>query len=122
MVLPVALRSSRLRPAVVDADAVARADPLHHAVEHRLSVFGLVETKVTKIVEKTAGLRAALGVDSCDISCKRIGISRAVFRFITKPGIPIANGGEADAVHRWVFCRVTEFINIVGNKLRPAGE
>ena len=57
MVLAVAFGASRLRPAVVHADAIARGDPLHHAVEHRLSVFGLIKTEITEVVQEAPRLR-----------------------------------------------------------------
>jgi len=55
MILPVALGSSRLRPAVIYADAVAGSDPLHHAVEDLFSILTLIEAQITEVIQEAAG-------------------------------------------------------------------
>ena len=122
MVLAVAFGASRLRPAVVHADAIARGDPLHHAVEHRLSVFGLIKTEITEVVQETPRLRGDFGIDPGDVACKRIRRAGIVLRFVTQPRVPIANRGKANTVHRRILRRVTEFIDVVRHKLRAGGQ
>ena len=85
MILPVALGSSRLRPAVIHADAVAGCDPLHHAVEYLFPVFRLIEAQITEVIQEAARLRGDLGVNAGDIARERVSGAGVVLRLVSKP-------------------------------------
>ena len=73
VILPIALGASRLRPTVIQIDAVGGGDPLHHAVEDLLAILRLIETQIAEVVQEAAGLRNHLGIDPGDVARKRIG-------------------------------------------------
>ena len=57
MVLAVALGAAGLREPVIHADAAARGDPLHMAVEHFSAALVFIEAEVTEVVQQPSGLR-----------------------------------------------------------------
>src|SRR5882672_10137135 len=96
MILPVALGSSRLRPAVIHADAVAGRDPLHHAVEYLFPVFRLIKAQIAEVIQEAARLRGDLGVNAGDIARERVSGAGVVLRLVAKPCVPIANCRKAE--------------------------
>ena len=118
VILPVALGSSRLRPAVIYADAVAGSDPLHHAVEDLFSILTLIEAQITEVVQEAAGLGGDFRVNPGDIARERIGGGEVVLGFVAEPCVPVANRSKTDTVDRGIFRRVTKFINIICHERR----
>ena len=121
VILAVAFGAARLREAVVHVDAVARGDPLHHAVEHDLAVLGLVEAEVAEVVQHAAGLRRDFGVDARDVAGQRVRRAGVVLRLVAKERVPVADRGEADAVDRRILRGVREFVDVVRRRSRAGG-
>src|SRR5258708_38833964 len=61
VVLSVALGATRLREAIIHAQAVAGANPLEHSVENDPAIFSLVEGEMREVIERASGLRNDLG-------------------------------------------------------------
>src|SRR6266702_8530450 len=98
MILPVALGSSRLRPAVIHTDAVAGRDPLHHPVKDLLPILSLIKAQIAEVVQEAAGLRRDLGIDSGDVAGERIRSAGIVLGLVAQPRIPVANCRKSDPV------------------------
>src|SRR5262249_44447951 len=122
VVLAVTLGAAGLREPVVHADAAARADPLHVAVEHFSADFAaivFVEAELSEVVEHTSRLRGYFGIYSGDVVGQRVGRPVVIVRLVTQPGNPVANGRKAKAGDGRILGRVCELIDVVGDK--PSG-
>src|SRR5258708_35109420 len=94
MVLSVALGPTRLREAIIHAQAVAGANPLEHSVENDPAIFRLVEPEMGEVIEGTSGLRNDLGVNPPHIAGERIGRAVIIPTLVAKPGVEIADCSE----------------------------
>ena len=57
MILAITLGAARLGETIVHADAAARGDPLHVAVEHFSAALILVEAEMAEVVQQSTRLR-----------------------------------------------------------------
>ena len=79
MILPVALRSARLREPVVDLIAAAAARVAQYAVQDATAVFVLVEAEVHEVVERPRRLRNGVAERVLHVAGERIALGcRAV--------------------------------------------
>ena len=78
VILAVALGPRGLGEAVVDADAIASAEPVEYPVDDAPSGLVFVEAQRLEVVQITRGLRDRERVGMVDVPGQRIGIAEVI--------------------------------------------
>ena len=113
-VLTVARGAPRLREPIVQADAAARRNPIHHAVDDLaiLAFFG-IEAKRGEVVQEAPWLRRDFRVDTGDVARHRIGDPGIVLGFKSEKCHRVAESSESDSVDCGVLRDPRKIVDIV---------
>ncbi len=79
------------------------------AVKDPLAVDVLVEPQGLEVVQGARGLRDGIAIGVLHIPRQRVAVIR---RRMPQKGYEISSGRQPHASHHWVFCRVSELVDM----------